>query len=56
MPFAKSSAGAPLWAVIVAVVVVIVALYLLLGARRIPFLRIARGEEAEAKDDGAPPA
>jgi hypothetical protein len=53
---ARGSAAAPLWAVIVAIIVVLVALYVLLGNRRLPFVRSAASTDAQRNDDPVDPA
>ena len=54
-PLAKASQGAPLWAVVIAVLVVLLALYLLLGPRRWGLLRSAARPEAQQPPASEPP-
>jgi hypothetical protein len=54
-PLAHASSGAPLWAIIIALIVVVLALYLLFGpeSARPSFLR---SKSAESKPGEVPPA
>ena len=54
-PLAKASQGAPLWAVAIAVLVVLLALYLLLGPRRLGLMRSAGRPEAQQPPAEEPP-
>lgn len=52
-PLARSSGGAPLWAVIVALAIVLLALYMLFGAQHLPFVRSGTAEEGRRPEDPA---
>ena len=54
-PLAKASQGAPRWAVVIAVLVVLLALYLLLGPRRWRLLRSAGRPKAQQPPAHEPP-